>query len=69
MKEETQGPDGEKGEIVFIRGLELTGSVSGYMWHISIKISVLFNQRRRLTKTKALGAMKENCSGGQPIST
>uniref|UniRef100_A0A674EB75 Complement C4B (Chido/Rodgers blood group) n=1 Tax=Salmo trutta TaxID=8032 RepID=A0A674EB75_SALTR len=29
VKEETQGPDGEKGKIVFIRGLELTGSVTG----------------------------------------
>uniref|UniRef100_A0A673XN65 Complement C4B (Chido/Rodgers blood group) n=1 Tax=Salmo trutta TaxID=8032 RepID=A0A673XN65_SALTR len=29
VKEETQGPDGEKGKIVFIRGLELTGSVKG----------------------------------------
>ncbi|XP_045575101.1 complement C4 [Salmo salar] len=27
LKEETQGPDGEKGKIVFIRGLELTGSI------------------------------------------
>uniref|UniRef100_A0A673XMC1 Complement C4B (Chido/Rodgers blood group) n=1 Tax=Salmo trutta TaxID=8032 RepID=A0A673XMC1_SALTR len=27
VKEETQGPDGEKGKIVFIRGLELTGSI------------------------------------------
>uniref|UniRef100_A0A674EAD5 Complement C4B (Chido/Rodgers blood group) n=1 Tax=Salmo trutta TaxID=8032 RepID=A0A674EAD5_SALTR len=44
VKEETQGPDGEKGKIVFIRGLELTGSIQAGEGSAVLQESKLYEQ-------------------------